>query len=258
MLRSLRTLEHYMVCAVDGKVGKVVNFLFDDQRWIVRYMVVDTGGFLNRHEVIISPISFSEVEWPTQIFHLTLTKEKVENSPTVDTQRPVSRQHEEDFNNYYAYPHYWTYPDVLGAGAALGLQAAEGWSKPPRSRKLGDTHLRSAKEVQGYNIQATDDSIGHIDDFIVEDDDWEIRYLVIDTSNWWLGKKVLVAPGWANRISWEERSVHVGMSRQAVKDSPEWDPVTIINREYEAWLHEHYGQPRYWDASHPRQRPPQP
>ena len=260
MLRSVRTLEHYAVFATDGEVGKVVNFLFDDQRWSLRYLVVDTGGFLNRHEVLISPISFSEVEWPTQKFHLTLTKDKVRNSPSVDTQKPVSRQHEEAFNHYYAYPNYWMYPDVWSAGAAPSLAASEAWSEPTSSNSSppGDIHLRSAKEVRGYNVQATDDSIGHIDDFIVEDDDWEIRYLVIDTSNWWFGTKVLVAPQWAKEISWEERNVYIGMSRQAIKDSPEWDPAAMISREYEARLYHHYKQPGYWNVGHRRERPSQP
>ena len=259
MLRSVRTLEHYSVFATDGEVGKIVNFLFDDQRWALRYLVVDTGGFLNRHEVLISPISFSEVEWPTQKFHLTLTKEKVRNSPSVDTQKPVSRQHEEAFNHYYAYPNYWMYPDVWSAGAAPSLAAGEAWSEPPSSNSSpsGDIHLRSAKEIRGYNIQATDDSIGHIDDLIVDDDDWEIRYLVIDTSNWWFGTKVLVAPQWAKEISWEERNVYIGMSRQAIKDSPEWDPTAMISREYEARLYHHYSQPGYWHAGQRQDRPPQ-
>ncbi len=259
MLRNLRTLEHYTVCATDGEVGKVVNFLFDDQRWSIRYLVVDTGGFLNWHEVLISPISFSEVEWPTQKFHLALTKDKVRNSPSVDTQRPVSRQHEEAINNYYAYPNYWMYPDVWNTGAAQSALAVEAWSEPPSSNSepSSDIHLRSAKEVRGYDIQATDDSIGHIDDFIVEDVDWEIRYLVIDTRNWWFGKKVLVAPQWAKGIRWEERNVYIGMSRRAIKDSPEWDPTAIISREYEARLYGHYGQLGYWNEGRRRERPPQ-
>ena len=236
MLRSLKFLEQYMVSATDGDVGNVVNFLLDDEYWFIRYLVVDTGAFLNRHEVLISPVSFSEVEWPIQRFHLNLTKDNVKNSPTVDTHQPVSRQQEEDFHKYYGYPYYWIYAEASGS-------------------ELGDIHLRSAKEVRGYNIQASDESIGHIDDFIVEDDIWEIRYLVIDTSNWWFGKRVLVAPQWANRISWEQRNVCVDMSRQAIKDSPEYDPSVTVNRDYETRLHDHYGEQGYWNKSERRERP---
>jgi hypothetical protein len=251
MLRSLKFLEQYMVSAMDGDVGNVVDFLLDDEYWFVRYLVVDTGAFLNRHEVLISPISFSEVEWPIQRFHLNLTKDNVKNSPAVDTHKPVSRQHEEDFHNYYGYPYYWNYAKVSGSEAYPSLVATEDRTEMsrPRTSQLGDIHLRSAKEVRGYDIQASDESIGHIDDFIVEDDIWEIRYLVIDTSNWWFGKRVLVAPQWANRISWEQRSVCIDMSRQAIKDSPEYDPSVTVNREYETRLHDHYGEQGYWKKS---------
>ena len=243
MLRSLNYLEQYTVRATDGDVGNVVNFLLDDEYWFIRYLVVDTGAFLDRHEVLISPVSFREVEWPIQRFHLNLTKDNVKNSPTVDTQKPVSRQQEEAFHNYYGYPPYWNYADISGSQAH------------PKTDQLRDIHLRSANEVRGYNIQANDESIGHVEDFIVEDDIWEIRYLVIDTSNWWFGKRVLVAPQWANRISWEERNVCIDMSRQAIKDSPEYDSSVTLNREYETRLHDHYGEQGYWNRSERCERP---
>jgi hypothetical protein len=249
-----------MVSATDGDVGNVVDFLLDDEHWFIRYLVVDTGAFLNRHEVLISPISFSEVEWPIQRFHLNLTKDNVKNSPNVDTHKPVSRQQEEDFHNYYGYPHYWNYSNVTGSQTHPNWIATENRSKISRSRtdQLGDIHLRSAKEVRGYNIQASDESIGHIDDFIVEDDIWEIRYLVIDTSNWWFGKRVLVAPQWANRISWEQRNVCIDMSRQAIQDSPVYDSSVTLNREYETRLHDHYGEQGYWSKSQQREGPTTP
>ncbi len=257
MLRSLKFLEQYMVTATDGDVGNVVDVLLDDEHWFIRYLVVDTGAFLNRHEVLISPVSFSEVEWPIQRFHLNLTKDKVKNSPSIDTHKPVSRQHEEDIHNYYGYPLYWNYADITGSEHCPRLAPTDDWNEMSRLRtdQLGDMHLRSAKEVRGYNIQASDESIGHIDDFIVEDDIWEIRYLVIDTSNWWFGKRVLVAPQWASRISWEQRNVHIDMSRQAIKGSPEYDPSVTLSREYETRLHDHYGAQGYWISSARRERP---
>jgi hypothetical protein len=201
-------------------------------------------------------VSFSEVEWPIQRFHLNLTKDKVRNSPSVDTQKPVSRQQEEEFHGYYGYPYYWNYAKVSGSEAYPNCVATEDRTDISRSKidLLGDIHLRSAKEVRGYNIQASDESIGHIDDFIVEDDIWEIRYLVIDTSNWWLGKRVLVAPQWANRISWQQRNVYIGMSREAIKHSPEYDPSVTLNRDYETRLHNHYGEQGYWQKSEQKER----
>jgi hypothetical protein len=112
-----------------------------------------------------------------------------------------------------------------------------------------DAHLRSANEVRGYHVRGTDDAIGHVADFVIDDETWVVQYLVLDTSNWGLGKKVLVAPHWVNQLSWPDRVMHVDLSRQQIKNSPEWDPSTAINREYEARLYDYYGRPVYWDTA---------
>ena len=249
MLRSLKDLDHYAVSASDGDIGHVADFLLDDERWTVRYLVVETGGFLDRREVLISPISFRDVEWAARRFHLGLTVEKVKHSPSIDTDEPVSRQHEHAYSRYYGYPMYWGYADVWGMGMYPGLLAGQAWNDLPldsSGQAGGDVHLRSAKEVRGYHIQGSDDAIGHVDDFIVDDETWGVRYLVIDTSNWWLGKKVLVSPDWIDTVSWEDRKVHVAMSRHAVKNSPEWNGSGGTTRDYEEHLYDYYGRQRYW------------
>ena len=190
MLRSLKDLERYAVTATDGNVGTVVNFLFDDERWAIRHLVVDTGDFLDgRRPVLISPISFGRVDWSTQHFHLALTKDKIRRSPDVDVDKPVTRQHESDYYGYYAYPYYWGYPGAWGMGAYPGLMAAgyigNAALTHASSSPSDDVHLRSARDVRGYHIHGKDETIGHIDDFIVDDESWEIRYLVIGTANWW-------------------------------------------------------------------------
>jgi len=210
---------------------------------------VQTSGFFGGRRVLISPVSFREVDWSLRRFHVALTREKVKNSPSVDVDGPVSRQHERDHFGYYGYPYYWGDSERWGMVAYPGLVAVAGWKAPPADypERSGDVHLRSAKEVLGYHIQGSDEAIGHVDDFIVDDETWEVRYLVIDTRNWWLDKKVLVAPHWASRISWSEKKVFVDLSRQAIKDSPAWNPTAPVNREYEARLYDYYGRPVYWD-----------
>ena len=224
MLRSLKELERYAVSATDGEVGTVVDFLLDDEPWTVRYLIVATS-FLEGHRVLISPISFRQADWSTQRFHLALTKDKVKNSPSVNVDAPVSRQHERD----------------------SGLWGGEAG---------GDVHLRSASELRGYHIQGNDKAVGYVEDFIVDDETWEVRYLAIDTSNWWIGKKVLVAPAWAKSVSWEERKIYVDMSREAIKGSPEWNANAPVNREYEARLYDYYGRPVYWASGDRPQAPP--
>jgi sporulation protein YlmC with PRC-barrel domain len=238
--------------ATDGDIGKVADFLLDDERWTIRYMVAGTGGLLDGRWVLISPISFIKAEWSTGRFHLALTKNKINDSPNIDLDRPVSRQHEREYYRYYGYPYYWGYGGLWGLAAYPGVLAAGKWfeTASEHSKAPADSfHLRSAQEVRGYHIQGNDGAIvGHVEDFIVDDETWEVRYLVIDTSNWWFGKKVLVSPQWASRISWEERKVYVDMPRQAVKDSPQWDPTAAVNREYETRLYDYYGRPAYWDG----------
>ncbi|OGQ92511.1 MAG: hypothetical protein A2284_07630 [Deltaproteobacteria bacterium RIFOXYA12_FULL_61_11] len=260
MLRSLKDLERYTVCATDGDIGSVVNFLLDDERWIVRYLVVQAGGslFLNGRMVLISPISFRQADWSTQYFHLALTMDKVKNSPSIDVDEPVSRQHERIYYRYYGYPYYWGYSGLWGMVGYPGLLAASKGTEVPaehaevpaeHAAESSDVHLRSARELRGYHIQGSDAAIGHVEDFIVDDESWEIRYLVIDTSNWWVGKKVLVSPQWASSISWLESKVYVDLSQQAIKKSPEWNASAAINREYETRLYDYYGRPVYWKGA---------
>ena len=252
MLRSLKDLERYTVCATDGDIGGVVNFLLDDERWTVRYLVVQAGGplILNGRMVLISPISFRQIDWSTKRFDVALSMNKVENSPSIDVDKPVSRAHEQDYSRYYGYSYYWGDPGLWGMRAYPGLLAEERSSAAPAvdTTESDDVHLRSASEVRGYHIQGSDEAIGHVEDFIVDDETWEVLYLVIDTSNWWVGKKVLVAPQWASRISWSERKVHVALSKEAIKKSPEWNGNEAINREYEARLYDYYGRPVYWEG----------
>ncbi len=245
MLRSLKEIEGFTANATDGDVGRAVDFLLDDERWAVRYLVVEPGTFLDGNQVLVSPISFREVEWPAHRFHLALTKERVRKSPSIDVDKPVSRQHEGDFSRYYGFPFYWRSSGLWGTSSYPSALAGNGSKEEPPAppEEGGDVHLRSSRDVRGYQVQGTDDAIGHVEDFLVDEETWQVRYLVIDVGNWWFGRKVLVAPDWATRISWEERTVTLDMSREAIRTSPEWDPAAAIDPEYEARLHGHYGRP---------------
>jgi hypothetical protein len=249
MLRSLKDLEHYTVRATDGDIGSVVNFLVDDERWGVRYLVVETGGSFQGRRVLISPVSFGEPDWPGKTFPLALTMDKIRNSPGIDTDQPVSRQHERDYDDYYGHSYYWGYQGMWGLGAYPGplANARVDEARPGQADKAAsDVHLRSAAELRGYHIQGSDHAIGHVDDFIVDDETWAVRYLVIDTSIWWFGKKVLVSPHWATSVDWAARTVHLDLPRQTIKDSPLWQSPEAIDRDYETHLYDFYGRPVYW------------
>jgi len=255
MLNSIKHLSGAKVTATDGDIGQVKEAFFDDRSWAVRYLVVDTGNWLSGREVLISPYSVKQPMGGDKHIHLALTQRQVSSSPDVDTHQPVSRQHERELLRYYDYPEYW-------AGGALWGMGAVPYPSPPiqadaereanrgmheRDFRAADMHLRSTAHVKGYDIQATDDSIGTVDDFIFDDQNWAIRYLVVDTSRWWEGgHKVLVGMQWADSIDWATQKVHVRLTRAQVKASPVFEDVSSIHREYETRLHSNYEREGYW------------
>ncbi len=245
MLRSSKELINYTLSAKDGPIGKVKDFFFDDQTWVVRYFVIDTGTWLPGRKVLLIPDVLGEPDWAGQVFPVNLTKEQIQNSPPVEEEKPVSRQNEINLFDYYGWtPYWWHTPGTAGMPGMPGMPVRVPKSK--EEEKDYDPRLRSAKEVTGYHIQASDGEIGHVEDFIVEDSMWTIRYIVVDTRNWLPGKKVLVAPEWNDRIDWDEKKVHTILTREKIKNSPEFDPSTPINREYEVRLYDYYGRPKYW------------
>ncbi len=250
MLRNVTQLEGFVIHATDGELGTVYQLYFDDETWVIRYLTVELG-WLGGRRVLISPLSVTHVDWMDKRLDVALTKEQVRNSPNIDTDKPVSRQHEIAYSGYYGYPYYWAGPCMWGPSSYPGgVMTAPKVDPIPSDSK--DSHLRSTKEVTGYHIEATDGEIGHIGAFIVDDAAWAIRYIEVATKNWWPGKKVLVSPAWIERVSWEDSKVYVGLSREAIQSAPEFVEFTEITREYEDRLYCHYGRPPYWlqEAEH--------
>jgi hypothetical protein len=251
MLTNATRLKGFAIRATDGELGTVEEFYFDDESWAIRYLVVETGGWLGGRKVLISPLSVTHADWYARHLDVSLTKKQVENSPDIDTHQPVSRQYEVEFMGYYGYPFYWGGPYPTGSGlypAGMDIAAAASAEIPIENirRDPGDSHLRSSAAVTGYHIEASDGEIGHVDGFIVDDEDWAIRYIEVGTRNWWPGKKVLVSPAWIESVSWPDSKVVASLSREAIQNAPEYLESNPINREYERQLYLHYGQPPYW------------
>jgi hypothetical protein len=244
------------VRAKDGDLGRVEQFYFDDHKWVIRYMVVDTGRWLHGRQVLISTAGLKEPKWKSRVFPVNLTKEQVKNSPSIDTDKPVSRQHEAKLHNYYDWPIYWT--SGLEPYAGIGYPVPTHLSPPARGKKAptekpADPNLRSTRQIIGYYIQAIDGEIGHVESFIVDDETWAIRYVVVNTHNWLPGRKVLVFPAWISRVSWDKSKVFVDLSRESVKNSPAFDPSKPVSRGYEERLFDHYGKPKYWEEDAAKQ-----
>ncbi len=249
MLLSIKHLGSYKIEATDGSIGGVYSFLIDDRNWIVRYLVVDTGSWLPGRRVLIAPSAIGNPEGEAKRLPLHLTKKQIEESPDIDMDMPVSRKQEMRLYQHYNWTPYWP-GGLVPAGATFAPSPAETKEKAPSDNaEIGenaDPHLRSTKEIINYRIHAEDGEIGHVEDFILDIDDWIIRYVVVDTRNWLPGKKVIIAPAWIQEISWADSMVSVSLSKAAVKGSPEFDPSMPINLEYETRLYDYYGRPKYW------------
>ncbi|HON10387.1 MAG TPA: PRC-barrel domain-containing protein [Chitinispirillaceae bacterium] len=259
MLRSVREISGVHVEAVDGVVGKVEQFLFDDRNWVVRYLVVDTGPILIGRKVLLSPACIESVRSDSIV--VKNSREQVRNSPEIDTVETVSRQKEIQLHDYYSWPYYWNYPvhfNSLGDAAypehipfyafPEEKRAFEAVEKDLRMEtETRQSHLRETKEIRGYHIQATDEQTGHVDDYIIDDDKWVIRYLVADTRNIIPGKKVLIAPQWTKGIDWGEAVVYVDVTGEEIRNSPAYDSSMPLTREFEEKLYKYYNRTRYWE-----------
>jgi len=246
MLNKAKTLEGYKLDSIDGDIGKVKDIYFDDKFWAIRYLVVDVSSWLTFNQVLISPYALIDVDPEDREIQVNLTKKKIKDSPSLNSDKPVSRQFEDAYYGYYGWPSYWEGDYMWGQYSSI-MRDPKKWGLSNQGGKAWDPHLRSAHKVRGYHIQATDGEIGHIEDFIIDDDRWAIRYLIIDTKNWLQGKRVLISPQWIENINWSDSKIFVNLSREDIKQSPEYTEESLLTRAYESKLYGHYNRQGYWD-----------
>ncbi len=239
MLRNLNDLRNFAIRASDGDIGHIKDFYFDDHKWVLRYFVVDTGQWLAGRKVLISPIAIGHVNFPDRVITASITRDQVKSSPSIDTDKPVSRQYEMEYLGYYDYPYYWGgaglwggvgYPGMMmtnvgfdGRDAAERQLRAEQAHERNLASKHDDPHLRSCNTVVGYHLHAQDGEIGHVQGILVDEESWAIRYFIVETSNWWLGNKVLVAPESISDVSWPDSTITVDLTREAIKTALPYD-----------------------------------
>jgi len=245
MLYKAKALKGYKLDSLEGEFGEVKEFYFDDRHWTIRYLVANTGSWLTGRQVLISPYALVAAIMAEQHIAIDLTKKQIEDSPSLASDKPVSRQFEESYYGHYGWPVYWGGPYMWGSYPYI-LRDRKQWKTPIQGDKAWDPNLRSTDAVAGYEIQAIDGEIGHVEDFIIDDETWAIRYLVVATRNWWPGKKVLISPQWIERVSWNESKVFVNLSRDAIKQSPEYTEESLLTRDYETALHQYYDRQGYW------------
>lgn len=229
MMHGVKSLQGFGIAATDGEIGTVDDVYFDDDKWTIRHLIVDTGGWLTGRRVLLSPHAVTRVDWSYRIVHVNVTRQQVEDSADVDTDEPVSRQEESALHDHYGYPYYWTGPMLWGYASLPMIMpppAEDSVAEEVEQRveEERDHHLRSSDAVIGYHIHATDGDLGHVEDFLFDEDDWSIRMMLVATRNWWPGKHVLISPSRIEHVDWNAKTVTVGITREEIEQSPEYDP----------------------------------
>ena len=248
VLRNAHSLIGHELRAHDGTVGVVKDLYFDDQHWCLRYFVVETGAWLKSRQVLIAPEAVHAPEWNARILPVDLTCDQVRQSPSIDTDRPVSRQSEITLRQHYSWPFYWAsgYPaSALALPPAIVAQPLTGSGTPFVAVQHANPHLRSVNEVTSYRLNASDGEVGRAVDFLIDDRLWNIRYLIVDTNNWLPGKKVVVSPWWITEVKWLESEIVIDLSQDTIKHSPDYDADRPMTVDYAGKLHDHYGRPRH-------------
>jgi hypothetical protein len=253
MLHVASSLRGCTLEASDGHVGKVEDLLFDDRTWRLRWLVIDTGSWLTGRSVLLQPSCIVGTDIEERSIRASLTRAKIKGSPGIGFDQPVSLQFQNSLFGYYGWDSEWGTGLMAGGGygfpSIMRPASGDALLHEPTVAGLptgdGDPHLRSVKGIAGYHMRATDGGIGHLEDQLIDITDWGLRYLIIDTRNWWPGREVLLAPYAVTKIDWISRQIDLDVSRDQVMKSPRWSHSDNIDRAYEEGLHTHYGWPGY-------------
>ena len=223
MLQNIKQLYGNKLAADDGDIGHVKDFYFDDESWVVRYLVADTGSWLTGRLVLLTPHAFGKLDQNEKTLHVKLHKKKIQDSPSIELHKPVSRQYETDYYAYYGWPTYWDGNAMWGIGGypVVLPPSKKEMESQKKYHHRDDKHLRSMQEVIGYNIQSVDGEIGHVSNFLVDDKSWAIHELVIETGHWYSGKEILIPTSKVKRISYEEAKVFVSLTKADIQQTAE-------------------------------------
>lgn len=224
MQHNIKSLIGYRMEAIDGDTGRVEEFYFEDTTWLVRYLILETGNWLLNRKVLIAPQAINVNDSKSGVFPINLTKEQIRSSPNIDTDMPVSRQ--QAIKQYEHFGWQW-----YGTGFYAGGSESNSYTQPITDESIvkdaetndEDLHLRSTKNIIGYDIHSLDGDFGHVDDFILDDENWHIIYLVVDTHKCFGGTKVLIETSAIKQIIWEESKVMVNLSTEAIRECTLFD-----------------------------------
>ncbi len=241
MLWNASAINGFSLAETDGELGSVKDLLVDDKAWVVRWLVVDTGNWLPGRKVLLPPFALGKPDPENRLFPVKLSKQQVKDSPDVDTDLPVSRQSEAHLYDHYDWEPYWD-GSFSPVSLAMAVPTDVTMNLPYRNLGdqsegqnifLGNPHLRSIAAITGYGIHATDGEIGAVEDILIDDADWTVCYLTVDTGNWWPGERVLISPRSILKIDWVAKMIYLNVDRDTVKKSPPYDPAVTVDGGYD-------------------------
>lgn len=264
MLHSVEDLQHYAIRASDGEIGHLRDVFFDEASWAIRYLVVETGAWLPRRRVLVSPTAVGQLTLGQNILPVALTLEQVRNGPTTYTGQLVPRQGRIGFRGFPGYPYKTAGPgswtddtDRRPATNASAFFIARAPSLhhnrqggnvrgAPGKERRGNLQLHSCNAVLNGTVRAHDGEIGSVQGMLVDEEKWLVRYFIVKAGAWWPGHELLFAPPWIQIVDWSDSSILVDLTRKQVQESPAYDPEKAFSRQNESSLYAHYGRRSYW------------
>lgn len=240
----LNTVYGSSLQAKNGEIGSIDDVYFDDKDWKIRYLITDNSNFLPGRRVLISPASTDKINFERKAIQVKLSKKDIEKSPVVNQGLLPSRETEIELKSYYNWPVYWGSGFLIGAGDLRENQASMRGSKKEIEV---ESNLKSCNEIMGFSIESKNKTIGYLNNYLFDDESWEIRYLVVDTKNWLLKeRKILLAIDWIEKFDWDQSVFVTDLKSKAIRESPVYNPGETLKRDYETKLFDHYHKPKYW------------
>lgn len=261
MIYRWTDLEGVTLRGTDGEIGTVQDLLFDADRWRIRYAVVKTGDWFEGRRILVAPSDLRLEQVVDRNLPVSIARERVAASPVFDMEAGLTPEQVQSLHNYYGWPFYWEGEadnapigpqGFLASIPLIELSASIREQMPMEGlNDIGQTtqnpRLRSLNSMRGFSIRARDGEFGNVADFLFENEEWRIYYLVVDTGGWFGGRQVIVSPTWTEVVNWDQSQVSMDLKQETIAHSPEYDPNTPLTRDFETNLYDHYGKNRYWD-----------
>lgn len=246
MRRSLKELLGYSIKATDGHHGDINDFLFDGNNWIINYIHADLGTIFKDKKVIIPRMFWKNPSWINQNFEVSLSIKDIENGPLIDEYLPVSKQYEKELLKHFdLQSHIMRFQSQSVLQTAGNIHLENAFTKSVSEDYENKGSLRSFREVCNYSIRTKDGFKGKLNDLIIDDSNWEVKYIIIDLNGsipW--SRKVLINVNWIERISYPKKSIKINLNSDSLLNSKDFNPNELVNTKKVTKRFDYLGRPK--------------